>query len=85
MNPTFQPTDEDREIDPDVQVIADNLQALVVLRNACWNLGWRGEYHLCQGLLHEMTVLVEGETPPDSPAGMIASAMMEILQSENDE
>ena len=43
----MEPTEEDRRIDPDVQIIADNLPALMAVRDACHRLSWRGEWYLC--------------------------------------
>lgn len=72
----MEPTDEDRRVDPDnIQVIADNLRALIAIRDACHSLGWLGEWHLCAGLLMELAVLIEGETPPDSDAHRIAMSV----------
>lgn len=70
-----EPTDEDRRIDPAVQLIGDNLLGLIAIRDACHTLGWYGEWHLCEGLLMELATLVEGETPPNSEAHRIASSL----------
>jgi hypothetical protein len=72
----MEPTEEDRRIDPDVQIIGDNLPALMTMRDACHRLGWLGEWHLCEGILLELAVLVECETPSDSDAHRNAAAAL---------
>jgi hypothetical protein len=78
----LEPTDEDRRIDPDVQIVADNLPALIAIRDACGRSSWRGEWHICQALLIELAVLVEGETPPASEAHRAAVAVLEEGEDE---
>jgi hypothetical protein len=73
---SMQPTDEDRRIDPDVEIIGDQLQALIDIQNACHRLGWRGEWHLCEGLLLELAFLLEGETSPNSATHKLAAALI---------
>lgn len=72
----MEPTEEDRRIDPDVQIIADNLPALMAARDACHRLGWYGEWHLCEGTLLELAGLVECETPPASKAHHLATVAL---------
>jgi hypothetical protein len=78
----MEPTEEDRRIDPDVQIIADGLPALMAARDACHRLGWLGEWHLCEGILLELAVLVEGETPPDSEAHRNAAVALGTDQED---
>jgi hypothetical protein len=75
----IEPTDEDRRIDPDVQIIGDNLMALIAIREACHRLAWRGEWFLCTGLVIELATLVESETPADGALHKIVADILEEL------
>jgi len=75
----MEPTDEDRRIDPNVQIIADNLPALVAIYEACVPLFWLGEGLSCAGLLFALSGMVEADTPPDSEANRIAAGINEML------
>ena len=56
-----------RLISPEIATIAANLPALVAIRDACRDIGFYPEECVTAGLLDLLAVLVESETPPDSP------------------
>jgi hypothetical protein len=72
---SIEPTEDDRRIDLNIKIIADSLPGLIGISEACARLGWRSERLFCEGLLLQLALVIEGETPVNSPEHQRAVAI----------